>query len=65
MLRICQTTVSGGEKMRTVQYPATLNTKVDTKTREVIERVATQNKTSIGEVTRDLLNEGMRARGIA
>jgi len=51
--------------MRTVQYPATLNTKVDTKTREVIERVATQNKTSIGEVTRDLLNEGMRARGIA
>jgi hypothetical protein len=51
--------------MRTVQYPATLNTKVDIKTREAVERVATQNKISIGEVTRDLLNEGMRVRGIA
>jgi hypothetical protein len=51
--------------MRTVQYPATLNTKVDIKTRQTIERVATHKGISIGEVTRDLLNEGMKVRGIA
>ena len=50
--------------MRSVLYPATLNAKVDIKTRQAVERVATQKGISIGEVTRDLLTEGMKVRGI-
>ena len=55
----------GVKKMRTIQYPATLNAKVDSKTRQAVEREAIQKGISIGEVTRDLLNEGMKARGMA
>ncbi len=50
--------------MRAVKFPATLVAKVDFKTRQTVEEMAIRDGLSIGEVTRDLLNEGMRARGI-
>jgi hypothetical protein len=50
--------------MRSVNFPMSLMVKVDSKTRQAVEAVATQNGISLGEVARDLLREGMRARGM-
>lgn len=50
--------------MRSVKFPATLVAKVDFKTRQAVEKLATREGMSLGEVTRDLLNEGMKARGV-
>jgi hypothetical protein len=63
MLRVaCQQL--DGEKMKIAQYTATLNTKVDVKTRQAVEREAAQKGISIVHVIRDLLYDGMRAQGI-
>lgn len=51
--------------MKTQRYPATLNIKIDVKTRETIDETAIQKMMSIGEVARDLLDAGIKARGLA
>jgi len=38
--------------------------KVDSRTRKAVEKLAMKDGLSLGEVTRDLLNEGIKARGI-
>ena len=50
--------------MRSVKFPMSLMVKVDSATRQAVEASATQNGISLGEVTRDLIKEGMRARGM-
>ena len=50
--------------MRLVKFPMSLVVKVDSKTRQAVETAALQNGASLGEITRDLLKEGMRARGM-
>ena len=49
---------------RSVKFPATLVAKVDFKTRQAVEKLAISEGLSLGEVTRDLLNKGMKARGM-
>jgi len=50
--------------MRQNAYPLTLAAKVDIRTREAVERLAEAKNQSIGAVTRDILNAGMKAMGI-
>ena len=50
--------------MKTARFPATLIVKVDSRTRQAIEEAANRGGLSMGEVTRDLLNEGLKGRGI-
>lgn len=52
------------KNMRSVKFPATLVAKVNFKTRQAVEELAAREGLSLGEVTRDLLSEGMRARGL-
>lgn len=51
-------------KMKTLKLPYTLAAKVDAATRSTVENIATRDGLSIGEVTRGLIADGMRARGI-
>jgi len=50
--------------MRPTKYRETLVAKVDSKTRLAIEELAYQNRMSLGEATRELLHDAMKARGI-
>ena len=50
--------------MRQIEFPATLTAKVDVRTRQAVEDLAIRKGLSLGEVTRDLLSEGMKARGL-
>jgi hypothetical protein len=48
--------------MRENKYPLTIAAKIDVETRDYIEQVAKINHVSMGEVVRDLVYEGMKAR---
>ena len=50
--------------MRSVKFPMSLMVKVDSATRQAVEAVAIKNGSSLGEVIRDLIKEGMRTRGM-
>jgi hypothetical protein len=50
--------------MRQVEFPVTLTAKVDTKTRQAVVDIASRSGLSLGQVVRDLLAEGMKARGL-
>ena len=51
--------------MRPVKYPLSLVAKVDTQTRRIVEMLAERENLSLGEATRELLNAGIEARGLA
>ena len=51
--------------MRYAKYHKTLNLWVDESTKSTIEEIAANERRSMAEVARDLLAEGMKARGIA
>ena len=50
--------------MRPIKFQSSLIAKVDNKTRQAVEDLALKNRVSLGEVTRELLYEGMKAKGI-
>lgn len=50
--------------MRHKKYSRGLCCVIPEKTRAVIDRIAEEQKMGLGEVVRDLLNEGMKARGL-
>ena len=51
-------------EMRPTKYQATLVAKVDAKTRLAVEDLAFKNRMSLGEVTRELLDLGIKAKGM-
>jgi len=51
--------------MRPVTLPATLALKLDSRTREAIEKAAHEARQSMGAFTRELISEGLAARGLA
>lgn len=50
--------------IRPIRYRETLIAKVDSTTRRVVEALAYDNRTSMSDVTRELLEEAIRARGL-
>jgi hypothetical protein len=50
--------------MRPIRYTASLALKLEKHQREAVERLAYQERTTLGEAARVLLDEGIRARGI-
>jgi hypothetical protein len=50
--------------MRPNSYPLTLAAKVDISTRLAVEQLAEAKNVSMGAVTRELLDAGMKAMGI-
>lgn len=50
--------------MRPMKYRETLIAKVDIQTRETVEKIAYQRRASMAEITRELLYDGLRARGL-
>lgn len=50
--------------MKPVRYSATLAVKLEPRTRRAVEQLAEQEKLSLGEATRELLDEGIRARAV-
>jgi hypothetical protein len=53
-----------GEKMRPIRYPSSLALKLGEDQRRMVEKLAEQEKTSLGEAARELLDLGIKARGI-
>jgi hypothetical protein len=51
--------------MRTARYPETLIVKIDSPTRQAIEKAANDGGFSMGEITRTLLAEAMARRMMA
>lgn len=50
--------------MKPVKYANQLAVKIEPKTRRIIEELAEQQKTSLGEATRSLLSAGIAAKGL-
>lgn len=51
-------------EIRPIKYRETLIAKVGVETRKVVEELAYENRTSLGDITRELLQEAIRARGL-
>lgn len=45
-----------------MKYPASIAIKLESNTREAVERLADQQKISLGEAARELLGLGIKAR---
>jgi predicted transcriptional regulator len=50
--------------MRAVKYTSQLALKLEPKTRTVVEMLAEKEQMSLGEAARELLNAGIRAKGL-
>lgn len=50
--------------MRPTNYPAQILARVDEQTREAVEELAYANRWSMAEAVRELLNDGLQARGL-
>jgi hypothetical protein len=48
--------------MRPIKYPSSLALKLGENQRRAVEKMAEQEKTSLGEAARELLNLGIRAK---
>ena len=51
--------------MKYIKYPSTLVIKVDARTRQAVENAAESGRVPLSEIARELLSEGIKARGLA